>query len=126
MAGSHDEQVAACDYLPFTEADASGYEGVFRIGVTTANQVFDVPIGMRGKWVDIYATVDTQIGISRTNTGAVLVYNQLSALGAGHVAAGRTIPAGVIKPVRMRMAALKLSVIGSAAGFLEIVPSEKP
>lgn len=120
---SLDEQLAALDFAPFAVADATGADGTMRVAVTAANGQHSVPSGMRGKFVDVYASVDVQYAFG--TSAVTLAYNQVAAFGTGHVQSGRTLPAGVIKSFRVPSNAVHLAVYGAGAGFFEMGVSQR-
>lgn len=113
---------------PIAAADPTGQTGVHRIAITGSAQSFTVPAALQGKYITIYCTAEIQYAF-RIAAAPTIVLNQASALGTGHVAAGKTLPAGQDKDVPVPKGGNGESVfIGwiGTAGFVEIVCSESP
>jgi hypothetical protein len=107
-------------------ADATGETGVMRVATTAGSVTHTVPVGMKGRYVDLLALgATTQYAITLgTNTAPTLVYNQASAFGTGHAAAGKTLVDSIEKPVYFPSDITSITVISSGtAGFFEAAVS---
>jgi hypothetical protein len=124
---SEAELRAALNFGPFVELDPTGVNGVSRIALDGNSQSIPIPEGLRGMWLDLFATVDVQWGFGRANAAPTIVTNQLAALGTGHASAAKDLPAGVILPKRVPLTAKWLVVKAAVAGgFFSFDVSEKP
>jgi len=121
--GSVAEERAALIKAPVAAADATGATGVFRVAISGASQNAALPSAwvQRG-FVCLYCTADVQyaFGIGAAPT---LVLNQASAVGTGHVSAGKTLPAGQDKDVPIPVGATHIAWIGSS-GYIELYNSQ--
>lgn len=111
----------AADVLPAivtSTADATGAIGVMRVATTASSVAHTIPAGMRGKWVRLLVVgANTQYAITRSGeTAPTLVYNQASAFGTGHNAAGSTLVDSTPEHVRLPSTATTITVISSGTG----------
>ena len=107
-------------------ADATGETGTMRAATTIGSVPHTIPSGMKGRYVDLLVVgANTQYAITQgTNTAPTLVYNQASAFGTGHAAAGRTLVDSIEKPVYFPSDATTITVIStSTTGFFEAAVS---
>ena len=140
--GTHSEK-AACiggpiitaNALGVLTADPTGLTGTMRYAVTTASQGVPLPaaagnpqkkstLGTRFLWV---LATGCNVQLSQgAGAAPTLVYNQLSAFGTGHVAAGPSYRNGEPREFIVSEAATHLAFIGDAAGFIEFYVSDTP
>lgn len=115
----------------------AGVGGIFyRATLTAVNVILELPKlpdsqirPMQQRWFAIYAPDSAlQYAFSNGTAGAALVYDQDVAAGTGHVAAGATVPAGVVWERVIPGDANFLSFIGAvgASGKVEIYVSDGP
>lgn len=107
-------------------ADSTGETGVMRVATTAGSVTHTIPSGMKGRYVDLMVVgANTQYAVTTgTNTAPTLVYNQASAFGTGHAAAGKTLVDSVEKAVFFPPDAASITVISSStAGFFEAAVS---
>ena len=113
---------------PLSAADASGTTGVYRMALTGALQSWAIPSAIRGKFVTITVCSNDDVQLAfGAGSAPALALNQLSALGTGHVGAGKTVLARTSLDRRVPGGATHLSVIstGTNGGFLELECSEQ-
>jgi hypothetical protein len=138
--GTHSEKAAAisgpiirANALGVLTADPTGNSGTMRYAVTTASQGVPLPvavgdpqkkstIGSRFLWV-LAAGCNVQLSHGE-GSAPTLVFNQLSAFGVGHVAAGPTLVNGTAREYVVPTSATHLAFIGDAAGFIEFYVSD--
>jgi hypothetical protein len=124
---SEAELRAALNFGPIIRADATGLTGVHRVAIDGNSQSVAIPSGMRGKWLDVFATVDVQWGFGNGTSAPTIVTNQAAALGAGHASAAKDLPAGTIMPKRIPYDATFIAwKAASAGGFFAFDVSEQP
>lgn len=117
----------ALNFGPLIAADATGLNGVHRYDIDGTSQSVAIPSGLRGKWLDLYSTVDVQWGFGNGTSAPSITYNQNSALGTGHVNSAKDLPAGVILPKRVPADATFLAWRAAASGGkFAFEVSEKP
>lgn len=113
---------------PVAVADASGLQGVHRILLTGALQSWAIPSGMVGKFVTLTVASNDDVQFAfGMGAAPALVLNQVSSLGTGSAAAGKTIFSRTSLDRRVSRGATHLSVIatGGSGGYLEIDCSEQ-
>ena len=114
-----------------------GVRGLFyRATLTASNVALELPKltgselrPMRSRWFAIYsASSPVQYAFSNGVAAATLVYDQDVTAGTGSVAAGATVPAGVVWERMVPPDANFISIIGpaTASGKVEIYISEGP
>jgi hypothetical protein len=108
---------------PIAAADATGLTGVMRVAMTGSSQSVAIPTELRGKYVDLYCTVEAQYAFGTGAAAPTIVTDQAAALGTGHASAGKTLPAGIDKSVLVPTNATFIAWKG-ASGFIELVCSE--
>ena len=124
---STSEERAALVIAPTAMVEATGPYGVYRIATSGSAQNAALPEALVGKWIDLYCSTNAVQFAFGEGSAPTLVYDQASAVGTGHVAAGKTLPVGVVLPQRVPDKATHLSWIGAGAGgFLEFHLSERP
>lgn len=101
-------------------ADATGQRGLlfrYSLAGAPASTAVAVPRDARGVYVDLLPRgADVQYGFVREgDTAPTLVYDQQAAMGTGHAAAGKTLIAGVEKPVFVPQNAKQIVFIWKAA-----------
>jgi hypothetical protein len=138
--GTHSEKAAmisgpiiTANALGVLTADPTGITGTMRYAVTTASQGVLLPaavgdpqkkstLGTRFLWV-LASGCNVQLSHG-AGSAPTLVYNQLSAFGTGHVAAGPTFVNGTAREYVVPPGATHLAFIGDAAGFIEFYVSD--
>lgn len=113
---SEAEVRAALNFGPIIEADPEGLNGVHRYTIDGTSQSVAIPERMKGKWIDLYSSVDVQWGFGTGAAAPTITFNQDSALGVGHAQAGKDLPAGVILPKRIPFDATFIAWRAAAAG----------
>lgn len=107
-------------------ADPTGYAGVlYRGGAATTFVPLLVPAGVRGRWINLFASrTAIQYAFGVTSAPA-LTWDQDTSVGTGLATAGATVPAGVVAPVIVPSNACFLSVVSeSATGKVEVYCAE--
>jgi|SRR3990172_283620 len=113
-------------------ADTTGLTGLlYRANASVSNGSFAINAAIRGKWLNMYAKgTNFQFafraeGGNVAGTAATLVYDQAVTPGTGSLAAGGTVPAGIVTPVLIPCNATHLSLISeTATGVVECYISE--
>lgn len=127
---SKNQEQAALLSHPVAALDPNGFTGVYRIALTGANQTVDIPTLWAGKFIELtvvspLGTTDVQYAFSKA--AQAIVRNQISSVGTGHAACGKTIFPNTSKDGRPRQGMEFLNFISSAVeGYLEIHISEVP
>lgn len=116
--------------------DVMGMTGLLdRRAASASNQALTLPVAVgknqgkpliAGKWLNVFAdSVNVQLAFGTKGYSPTLVYNQLVTIGTGSVAAGGTVPAGIVTGIPIPPDCTSISYICSGTtGFVELYVSE--
>lgn len=112
---------------PIAAADVRGITGVYRYALTGSPQNAAIPAELRGKFttLTVVSADDIQFAFG-VGAAPTIALNQASALGTGHVQAGKTVFSRIPLDRQIPLAATHLGwcATGGSGGYLEIECSE--